>query len=102
MILFNLFRIIRFIIIDFHKLSHHRRVAFGQFFNGYVLCFIIGMSKVFISTKQRFFGFLKMVNGIVDLLNSRLELLGCQFVIAGEATLEPFKLVLEVRDINVL
>lgn len=43
-----------------------------------------------------------MINGFINLLNSRLKFLGCEFVVPGEACLECIQLVLEVRDINVL
>ena len=55
------------------ELCSHRWVSPGEFFDRYILRFIVGKSEVPIGAQKRFFGFLQMVDRFIDLINGGLK-----------------------------
>ena len=86
----------------FVKCRLHGLVAPRELANGKFIGLVVGQAQVLGATAQIVLGLLELLNGGIDFLDRRFELLARQVVVAREAILELLHLGFEVRDVNVL
>jgi hypothetical protein len=63
---------------------------------------IVRQAQAAICTDQGVLRLLEMIDGLVDLINRRLEVPCGEVVVLGKTVLEGLKLAFELRDVDVL
>ena len=80
----------------------HGLVTPRELSNGELIGLVVGQTQILGAATQVVLGLLELLNSGIDLLDCRLELLARQVVVAREAVLELFHLGFEVRDVDIL
>ena len=70
------------------ELRRHRWIPLGEFLNREILGFVVGKPEIVLRAQEGIFCLLKVIDGLVNLIDGGFELLRGQFVIPRETLFE--------------